>query len=159
MTTGTRQAAIETPVTLTVMAWADPVVEAHGHRPGSAYVEACWLGILGPSTTLWWQRIARLATARPATVIDCTDLAVSLGLGESLGRNAAISRTLARMTAFGAALRSGEHLAVRRALPDIPERLTGRLSYTARLAHQRWAQLGRRPPASLQASPSMQIGL
>ena len=138
----------ETPARLGIVAWPDPVVEDQGHKPGSPYVEAVWLGILGPSTTLCWQRLARLAAARPGTAIDTVDLAVSLGLGESLGRNAPISRTLGRMVAFGAAQRSGDILAVRRALPDLPDRMTGRISYTARVAHQHWASRTTVPAAT-----------
>jgi hypothetical protein len=119
----------------------------------------CWLGVLGPSTTLAWQRLARLATARPATAIDTADLAASLGLGDGLGRSAAISRTLGRMVAFGAAMRSEDTLAVRRALPDLPERMVHRLSHTARLAHQHWAHHPSRattaPPAP---APAMEVG-
>jgi hypothetical protein len=128
-----------TPTSLTVVAWPDPMVEARGHKPGSAYVETVWLGVLGPSTTLCWSRLSRIASARPGTVVDTTDLAVSLGLSGQLGRNAPITRTLGRMIMFEAALRSGDTLAVRRALPDVPPRMASRLSYTARLAHQRWA--------------------
>jgi len=151
---------LETPAMLTVVAWPDPVIEAHGHKPGSAYVEATWLGVLGPSTTLCWQRLSRLATVRPETAIDTTDLAVSLGLGESLSRNAPISRTLGRMVDFGTAMRSGDILAVRRALPDVPERMVGRLSYTARLAHEQWARLAPPPTSARQTTaPSTEIGL
>ena len=146
---------LETPVRLDIIAWADPVSEARGHKPGSPYVEAVWLGVLGPSTTLCWQRLARLAAARPATAIDTVDLAVSLGLGESLGRNAPISRTLGRLVAFGAAQRDGDVLAVRRALPDVPDRMTSRLSYTARLAHQHWA--GQSCNASPASGPTRSI--
>jgi hypothetical protein len=91
--------------------------------------------------------------------VDTTDLAVSLGLGESLARNAPISRTLGRMVAFGAAQRSGDTLAVRRALPDVPERMLGRLSYSARLAHQQWARLGPGLSASQPMAPSTEMGL
>jgi len=114
-----------------------------GHKPCSPYVEAVWLGVLGPSTTLCWTRLSRIANVRPNTAIDITDLAVSLGLGVGLGRNAPITRTLGRMVMFGTALHSGDTFAVRRALPDVPERMTKGLSYTARLAHQRGASLGR----------------
>lgn len=153
-----RQPALETPPTLTVVAWPDPMLEAHGHRPGSPYVEAVWLGVLGPSTTLCWQRLARLATARPATPIDAADLAISLGLGDGLGKNSAISRTLERMVVFGVALRSGDTLAVRRALPDLPERMTRRLSHTARLAHQHWAHTAGAQPSGTPTPPT-EIGL
>jgi hypothetical protein len=85
---GYPQAPTETPPTLTLVAFPDPVVERFGHRPGSPYVEFVWLGILGPSTTFAWQRLARQAAAMPSSKIDITDLSVSLGLGESLARNA-----------------------------------------------------------------------
>lgn len=130
------------PPTLNVVPWPDPNIDTHGHRPGSPYIEAVWLGILGPSTTLCWSRVSRIANAQPGTAVDITDLALSLGLSPHLGRNAPITRTLGRMVMFGAAIRSGDTIAVRRALPDVPERMAARLSYTARLAHRRWACLG-----------------
>jgi hypothetical protein len=130
------QVAVETPVQLHVVAWSDPVVEALAHRPGSAYIEAVWLGILGPTSTFLWMRLARLAASRPTAIVDVVDLAVSLGVGEGLGRNAPITRSLTRMVAFDAGRRAGDTLAVRLALPDIAERRTGRLSYSARVAHE-----------------------
>ncbi|MGH9062572.1 MAG: hypothetical protein ACRDZQ_04600 [Acidimicrobiales bacterium] len=148
------QVLIETPPRINVVRWADPVVEARGHRPGSAYVEGVWLSALGPATTLAWARLARLAAVRPASVVDTTDLAVSLGLGERLGRNAPISRTLARMVAFDAARRSGDTLAVRLALADLPERRVHRLSWSARMAHERWATSpSPRPAPAAEAAP------
>lgn len=138
MTGSHRQQGTETPERLTVVAWRDPLVEASGHRPGSPYVEAVWLGTLGPSTTLCWQRLSRLAATGPGTQIDTADLSRSLGLGDGLGRNAPVSRTLARMVAFGAATRTGDTLAVRLALADVPDRQLPRLSHSAQLAHRRW---------------------
>ncbi|MHB1535956.1 MAG: hypothetical protein ACYC1D_15370 [Acidimicrobiales bacterium] len=126
-----------TPPRLTVVAWPDAVIEAHGHRPGSPYVEGVWLGVLGPSATWAWQRLARLATSRPGVTIDSVDLATSLGLGDSLGANSAISRTLGRLVAFDVAQRGADIIAVRVALPDLPARRTARLSPSARLAHER----------------------
>lgn len=118
-----------------------------------------WLGALGPSTTLCWERLARIASVRDDVTIDTADLAASLGLGGGMGRNAPISRTLGRMVAFGTAVRSGDTLAVRRALPDVPARMTGRLSHTARMAHEHWAklspQVGYVPPPV----PSIEVGL
>lgn len=150
----------ETPARLNIVAWPDPAVEAHGHKPGSPYIEAVWLGALGPSTTLCWKRLALLAAAaRPAAAIDAVDLAVSLGLGGNLGRNAPISRTLGRMVSFGAARREGDTLAVRRALPDVPPRLAGRLSLTARLAHQHLAAQAAVRPSIQHEAPAMQVGV
>ena len=147
------------PPTLNIVPWPDPITDSHGHRPGSPYVEAVWLGILGPSTTLCWTRLSRIANTRPNTAVDITDLALSLGLSAQLGRNAPISRTLGRMVMFGAAVRSGDTLAVRQALPDVPERMANRLSYTARLAHQRWAYLGPQASTAPEISPSMEVSL
>jgi len=131
------QANQPTPPRLTVIAWPEPVVEAHGHRPGSAYVEAVGLGVLGPSASWAWQRLARIASTRPGVTIDSTDLATSLGLGESLGPNAVISRTVGRLAGFDAARCGVEVIAVRVALPDLPARRTARLSPSARFAHER----------------------
>jgi len=119
-----------------------------------------WLGILGPSTTFAWQRLARLAAVTPSNRIDITDLSVSLGLGESLARNAVVSRTLARLVAFDAARRQEGTLAVRLALPDLPERLLTRLSYSARLAHERFAHGPRSARATgVPVEPAMVVGL
>lgn len=148
---------LATPPRLAVTAWPDPVVETRGHRPGSPYIHATWLGILGPTTTLCWERLSRIAAARPTTPVDTTDLAISLGLGPSLGRNAPISRTLNRMVAFGAAQRLGDTLAVRRALPDVPERMLPRLSGTARLAHQKWTRSAHFPAD--EPTASAEVGL
>lgn len=139
-----------TPPQLTVVSWPDTVVEACGHRPGSPYIEAVWLGVLGPSATWAWQRLARIAAGRPGVTIDSADLAISVGLGENLGPNAAISRTLGRLVVFGAAQRGAEVIAVRLALPDLTPRCAARLSASARLAHE---QLGRNHPPRRLATP------
>lgn len=134
------QVAQPTPPWLIITPWADQVVEAGGHRPASPYIEAVWLGTLGPSTIRAWQRLARIATTKPGLSIDTADLAVSLGLGDSLSRNAKISRTLSRLMAFDAAHLTAESLAVRVALPDITERQAARLSPSARFAHNHLAR-------------------
>jgi hypothetical protein len=143
-----------TPARLTVTAWPDPIVDARGHRPGAPYVESVWLGTLGPSATWAWQRLARIAGARPGTTIDSADLAATLGLGDGLARNAVISRTLTRLVNFGVATRHDDTLAVRTALPDLPLRHLARASTSARAAHH--AITGRPLPAptrSPQAAP------
>ena len=132
-----------TPSLLTVVAWSDTVIETRGHRPGSPYVEAVWLGVLGPSATWAWQRLARIAAGHPGAAIDSADLAISVGLGERLGPNAAISRTLGRLVAFNVVQRKDDVIAVRVALPDLPARCVARLSASARLAHE---LLGRSHP-------------
>lgn len=153
-----------TPTHLTVVSWPDPVVETRGHKPGSPYVEFVWLGVLGPSTTLCWSRLSRIASAQPHTAVDVTDLATSLGLSAQLGRNAAITRTLSRMVMFGTAARIEDTLTVRKALPDVPERMVARLPRTAKLAHRRWGSLAMFDTAKVQnlatgLSASREVGL
>lgn len=141
-----RQQCLETPAKLNVAPWRDPLIEAVGHRPGSPYVETVWLAIIGPASAWGWQRLARIAAASKTTVtIDAAELAAGLGLGTSLGRNAPLSRTLARLEAFGTLQRSGDSLGVRLALPDVPEQRVAKLCPTAQLAHQRLAHRHRTP--------------
>lgn len=128
-----------TPARMAVSPWRDQGVELNGHRPGSAYIEHVYLGLLGPSATWLWMRSARVATRHPGTSIDMVDLAQSLGLGEKLGPNSAISRTIARLAWFDVVHREGDRLAVRLALPDIPAHRQTRLSVSARLAHHHLA--------------------
>lgn len=77
-----------TPEHLRVVAYRDPRVEARGHRPGSPYIEAVYVGVLGPSATWLWQRLARTATLSPTTELDTLELAADLGLGQGLAANA-----------------------------------------------------------------------
>ncbi len=135
-----RQHCLETPPKLKVTAWRDPLIEAAGHRPGAPYIEAVWTPVIGPSSALGWQRLARIAAAaQPELMIDSAEFAASLGLGRGLGRNAQISRTIARLEAFGTLHRSDDTLGVRLALPDVPEHQVARLCATAQLGHQRFA--------------------
>jgi hypothetical protein len=104
-----------------------------------------WLGVLGPSAAWAWTRLARVAASGNGApiLVDVVDLAVSLGLGEGLGRSAPISRGLGRLVYFGCASSNGATLAVRLALPPIPERRAERLSYSARLAHEHYTRQAR----------------
>lgn len=131
------------PATITVTAWDDPLVEAHGFAPRHPYIEGVWAGILGPSATLAYRRLGALVELGLADIdIDVVDLSVSLGLGEGTGRNALITRTLNRLVAFGAARWEPDgRYALRRALAPLPEHRARRLSHSARLFHE--AQTGR----------------
>ena len=124
------------PTEIVLVPWEDPVVEALGHWPGDPYVEYCTLGVLGPTTTFLWMRLARICAAQASTRVDVIDLAVSLGLGEGLGANAPLPRSLGRLVQFGCAHRAGETFAVRRALPHLSQHQLSRLSWSARQAHE-----------------------
>lgn len=127
------------PTAITVVPWRDPVGEATGHRPGSAYVEAVWLPVLGPSATWAWQRLARIATVHSPVRLEVAELAAGIGLGGRLGASSTMARTLERLERFGALRRSGDVFAVRVALPDLSESRVARLGASARLAHRNLA--------------------
>ena len=155
----TPQQNLETPEKLNVTAWRDPLIEAAGHRPASPYVETVWLAILGPASTWGWQRLARIAGAgKPEVTLDAAEFAASIGLGTGLGRNAPLSRTLARLEAFGTLHRNGDTLGVRLALPDVPEHRAAKLCSSARLGHQRFAHRHQTPSPAAPA-PSAAVKL
>jgi hypothetical protein len=151
-----RQVNLPTPALMSVTAWHDPIVEALGHRPGSPHIDTAWLGVVGLATAWAWLRLARIASTDPGASVAVSDFAQSLGLGARMGPRAPISRTLGRLVAFGVAHRSGDTLVVRRALPDVPQRLTPGQSAGARLAHQRLADTHASHLRSLRSVPSAQ---
>jgi len=144
---------METPVSRTaasvrvvVRPWPDPVVEAHGFAPNSGYVEYCWLPVLGPTATWLYRRLGNLVLVHDDGYdVDLVDLAVSLGLGEGLGRHAPLVRALERLERFGAMDVTESALLVRRALAPLPEALARRLSESARRAHDRCQAPGPSP--------------
>ena len=141
---------ITLPTAVTVRAWIDPVVEAHGFAPESRYVASCWLGVLGPTATWLYRRLGALANEEPAgSPVDLVDLSVSLGLGEGLGRNSHLAKALSRLARFGIVRWEGEAVAVRRQLAPLSQRLASHLSWSARLVHD---ELTGRPPEGPRAA-------
>lgn len=89
---------------LRVEPWSDPVVEAVGHDPRSAYAHEFWLPILGPSALLVTRKLLeRLEAAGGPCEVDTAELALGLGLGTGGGRNSRIGNTLGRLDGFGLA--------------------------------------------------------
>jgi hypothetical protein len=121
--------------------WHDEVTEKLGYAPRSMYVEMCWLPILGPTATWLYRRLGSWAEFNEGGVnVDMTDLAVSLGLGEGLGPHSKIGRAIERLTRFDAARWHTGELAVRTALPALPQRHLGRLSYSSRRLHEEFTR-------------------
>ena len=126
---------------LAIVAFSDPVIDRIGHGPDSPYIEECWLAITGPSSTMLWRRMARVALEAGPTplVIETTDLLASVGLGESLARSGMGARAMARVAQFDLARPTGRDdavLAVRIALPTLCDRQVHRLPLSARLYHE-----------------------
>jgi hypothetical protein len=126
---------------LAIVSFPDPVIEQLGHGPDSPYIEECWLAITGPSTTLIWRRMARVALEAGPTplIIDSADLLRSVGLGDNLGPSGLGARAMARVIQFDLARQAGRDgavMAVRTALPSLCDRQLCRLPLSARLYHE-----------------------
>lgn len=128
--------------TLPVRPWPDPVIDALGHDPRSAYVERFWLGILGPSTTWLIRYLANRLDADPEGFdLDLAATASALGLGARGGRHSPFMRALSRCCQFDVAeARPDGVLAVRRKLPPLTRRQVVRLSPELVAAHQAWQE-------------------
>jgi len=137
-----------------VQPWIDALVEAHGFGPRSMYVEVCWLPVLGPTATWLYRRLGSWVEYHEGGLsVDLTDLSVSLGLGEGLGRHSLLAKAFGRLAHFEAARWQGDHLAVRRALAPLPARRAAQLSYTAFRLHQELTGRGPTPPPTAADTP------
>lgn len=124
---------------LRIEIWPDPVMEKLGHDPCSGYVEAFWLGVLGPSTTWLLRRLTqRLTDAPEGFDLDCVALSHELGLGGHVGRNSVFMRSVDRCCKFGMAQRSGETVFVRRRIPSLTRRQIERLPPRLLRLHDEW---------------------
>jgi hypothetical protein len=144
------RAALELPTdAIHVRPWPDPVIDAVGLDPRSAYVERFWLGILGPSTTWLLRRLAAGLEAEPAGFsLSLPDTARALGLGGD-GRNSPFVRALTRSCQFELAMVPGPgELAVRRRLPPLSRRQLARLPAGVQEEHQRWQRAEADVPAA-----------
>lgn len=119
---------------VSVTAWADPVIEAHGHSARSVYVETFWLPYLGPSATWALRRFAAWLEGVPRLEVELAEFGNELGLGAGIARNAPLIRTLGRLAQFGLAAPLADAWCVRRYVPSLPHRLAQRLP--AQLAAQ-----------------------
>src|SRR4051812_7609719 len=88
----------ELPAQLRIAPLIDEVVERHGFEPRSMYVEMCWTPVLGPTATLLYRRLGSWVChpSEGGLEVDTTDLSVSLGLGEGLGRNSMLAKPIGR---------------------------------------------------------------
>ncbi|MCA1692465.1 MAG: hypothetical protein ABR540_17750 [Acidimicrobiales bacterium] len=140
------------PVALPVRPWPDPVIDALGHDPRSAYVERFWLGVLGPSTTWLLRLLAAELEINPAGFqLDLLETAQILGLGGRGGRHSPFMRSLGRCCRFELAeARTDGTLAVRRKLPPLNRRQLLRLPPSLQEAHREWQESELRVPAAEQ---------
>ena len=126
--------------TLTIHPLPDPVIDALGHDPRSSYVEAFWLGILGPSTTWLLRHLVTTLEAHPEGFeLSLPETARRLGLGDKQGRHSPFTRSLGRCIQFDLAeLEDVATLAVRRRIPPLSRRQVIHLSPLLQQEHQEW---------------------
>ncbi len=127
---------------LLVVPWRDPVVDALGLDPRSAYVERFWLPLLGPTSTWLLRRLAAEFDHQPEGFsLDAGDAARSIGIGNKGGARGPFHRSVDRCVRFGVA-RHDDHgiLAVRTRIPPLSRSQVRQLSRKLQGAHQRWQE-------------------
>jgi hypothetical protein len=127
---------------LLVIPWRDPVVDALGFDPRSAYVERFHLPLLGPTATWLLRRFAAEFDSQPEGFsLDAADCARSIGIGNKGGRSGPFHRSIDRCIRFGL-VRPDDHdiLAVRTRLPPLTRAQVHRLPQHVQAAHRRWQE-------------------
>lgn len=121
--------------------WADPVVDANGHDPRSAYAERYWLSVIGPTATLIMRRLADEFDRDPdGFVIDLAHTATTMGLSYTKGANSPFGKALHRCVMFGLAQPTPDGFVVRRRLPNVAQRHLSRLPDDVQRAHYEWTR-------------------
>jgi hypothetical protein len=138
---------------LRVMAWRDPVVDAHGHPVNDPYIEMFWLPVLGPTATWLYRRLVSgvLDDNVDFVDVDMTDLARSIGVAHTAGKHNPFARALQRCIMFGVAQTIALHpvhtISVRRCLPALARRHLQRLPEQLQIAHHDWIHLPAATPS------------
>ncbi len=106
-----------------------------------------------------------MAADQDGVEVDPSRLAKDLGLGDGLGRNSAITRTLGRLCQFDLTAWAGDELAVRTVVAPVSERQLRRLSPEIAQVHH-WSircegRYGRARVGSTSAcnEPSTEMGM
>lgn len=129
------------PTHAAIRPWADPVVDARGHDPRSAYVERFWLSVIGPTATWIMRRFAdEFDDAPDGFTLDLAHAATSMGLSFAKGHNSPFGKALHRCVMFGLAQPTSDGFAVRRMFPTVAQRHLKRLPDDMRSTHEEWAR-------------------
>lgn len=105
-----------------------PQVRQVGFPLDHAYIEHCWAPVIGPTSVLLLRRLPIMWREGMTAEIDSAELAQSLGLGNSTGRNGTMQHTLDRLERFRFASFSGpDDLEVFTEAPPVSSRHLERL--------------------------------
>lgn len=133
-----------------------PPVRQAGFALDHPYLEQCWTPVIGPTSVLLLRRMPLVWQEDLSPAVDLRELAASLGLGRSSGRNGALQRTVERLVRFRFASHSGPgELDVFTEAPPVPDRQLDRLPAWNRSRHDvllgahldRLAELHHQPPS------------
>lgn len=124
-----RRRTYEFPPLMRFISWRDVNIESLGYDPRSTYVEKFWLPFIGPSTIMLLRRIVEFLETNPYGFdLGLKELSTMLGLGQSIGRNSSIQKTLNRLVVFEQArVMPSNALSVRLKMPPLPQRYVKRL--------------------------------
>src|ERR671918_1693946 len=75
----------------------NPKVRRVGFELTDPYVEQCWSGVIGPSSTLLLRRMPVLWTERVPAGMPASELSRSIGLGAGTSNNSRLAVTLKRL--------------------------------------------------------------
>ena len=116
---------------LTLLANRRPSTISSPSFPGDGpYTIEVWLGILGPTATLLYGRLCRVLVTADLVVVEITELASALGVGET-----ALHRSIKRLVEFQLAEWNGDELSVLTRIPVVSHRMLETLTSTARRFH------------------------
>ena len=126
-------------LTFTPVEHDDPRVRSVGFDLTDPYVEQCWSGVVGPSSTLLLRRLPALWTEQVPATIGRAELAGSLGLGDGSGSRSRLGSTLDRLVRFGLARPASDAggLDVYRQVPPLRPGQLQRLPQWTQAAHER----------------------
>jgi hypothetical protein len=139
---------------LVVVALRNPVLDALGHLPTSAYSERYWLPTIGPSATWLYRNLAAGLERHPEGYpVHLPTLAREIGLGAGTGRSAPLVKTLVRLVDFQLAEVVDGQFAVRPKLPPLTRRQSARLPEHLADRHRREALVPARGGLSVEVEP------
>ncbi|MFN0090348.1 MAG: hypothetical protein ACKVWR_08795 [Acidimicrobiales bacterium] len=122
---------------LTIIPRWTPGLDDAGFDLLHPYVELVWEPLLGPTCTVILRRVGmRWAEQAEAFKVDAAGFARSLGLGEGLGRNSQLIRSLIRLEQFRLARCAETVVSLPVLVPPVHAYQLERLPFDVRAAHR-----------------------
>ncbi len=114
-----------------------PDIEQVVFHAASAYVEVCYLPILGPTATWLYRRLAGMLAYSDFLELESVCLAQEMGVGTGNGKNSRLWSATSRLVRFEVAHWVADRLLVTMAVPPLSPGQRSRLT-TRLLSWERW---------------------